>query len=220
MEYGVSVISVIPLREEPSDKAQMVSQILFGETYKILESRKKWSRIRCSFDSYEGWIDNKQVFKLTKDDFDACEKDPNIKACVDVVSLIQEENENDLIAITSGSTLHNFENKKFSLGERSFEFHGNVNDVTENVRDRLLNYAMMYKNSPYLWGGRSPFGIDCSGFTQVVYKLCGIKLPRDAYQQAEMGQTLSFIEEAEQGDLAFFDDNEGNITHVGIILND
>jgi cell wall-associated NlpC family hydrolase len=82
----------------------------------------------------------------------------------------------------------------------------------------LIENALIYLNAPYLWGGRSPFGIDCSGFTQLVYRLQGIKLPRDAYQQAEVGNTLSFIEESEEGDLAFFDNTEGKIIHVGIIM--
>ena len=86
------------------------------------------------------------------------------------------------------------------------------------TKEKLVGNALIYLNTPYLWGGRSPFGIDCSGFTQVVYRLQGISLPRDAYQQAEIGTTLSFIEESEPGDLAFFDNNEGKIIHVGIIL--
>jgi gamma-D-glutamyl-L-lysine dipeptidyl-peptidase len=75
-------------------------------------------------------------------------------------------------------------------------------------------------NSPYLWGGKTPFGIDCSGFTQMAYKLAGIKLRRDAWQQAEQGHTINLLEETEPGDLAFFDNDEGNIVHVGIILRD
>ena len=85
-------------------------------------------------------------------------------------------------------------------------------------KDKLVENALMYLNAPYLWGGRSPLGIDCSGFTQMVYRLQGVDLPRDAYQQAEVGTTLSFVEESEAGDLAFFDNNEERITHVGIIL--
>ena len=87
-------------------------------------------------------------------------------------------------------------------------------------KKKLIENALMYLNAPYLWGGRSPLGIDCSGFTQMVYRLQGINLPRDAYQQAEVGTTLSFIEESDPGDLAFFDNNEGKITHVGIILEE
>mgnify|MGYP003978580471 FL=1 len=87
------------------------------------------------------------------------------------------------------------------------------------MKIKITENAMMYLNSPYLWGGRTPFGIDCSGFTQMVYRLQGIDLPRDAYQQAEVGTTLSFVEESEAGDLAFFDNAEGKVIHVGIILD-
>ena len=87
-------------------------------------------------------------------------------------------------------------------------------------KEKLVENALMYLNAPYLWGGRSPVGIDCSGFTQIVYRLQGVDLPRDAYQQAKVGTTLSFVEESEPGDLAFFDNNEGKIIHVGIILED
>ena len=86
-------------------------------------------------------------------------------------------------------------------------------------KKHLINNALIFLNAPYLWGGRTPFGIDCSGFTQIVYRLQGINIPRDAHQQAEVGNTLSFIEESQEGDLAFFDDSEGEITHVGIIMN-
>jgi len=84
----------------------------------------------------------------------------------------------------------------------------------------LAKTAYLFLNAPYLWGGRNLLGIDCSGFTQIVYKINGIPLDRDASQQALQGQTLSFIEESEAGDLAFFDDTEGNITHVGLLLED
>ena len=87
-------------------------------------------------------------------------------------------------------------------------------------KNKLRQNALIILNAPYVWGGRSPLGIDCSGLTQIVYRLQGIDLPRDAYQQAKVGTTLSFIEESEVGDLAFFDDKEGKVIHVGIILED
>ena len=80
--------------------------------------------------------------------------------------------------------------------------------------------AKEFLNAPYLWGGKSFFGVDCSGFTQLVYKVNNVKLPRDAYQQAEVGEALSFVEESQPGDLAFFENAEGRIIHVGIMLDD
>ena len=88
----------------------------------------------------------------------------------------------------------------------------------QKPKSDIVSTAFLYLNAPYLWGGKSPFGIDCSGFTQMVYKLCGYKLLRDAYQQSNQGDALSFIEESEPGDLAFFDNEEGKIIHVGIIM--
>ena len=102
------------------------------------------------------------------------------------------------------------------LGHR---FEGKELNET-NPKSKLVSTALHYLNSPYLWGGKSPFGIDCSGFVQCVYQLHGIQLPRDAYLQAAHGETLGFIDESEPGDLAFFDNNEGKITHVGIIMPD
>jgi len=106
-----------------------------------------------------------------------------------------------------------------SFAGEAFEFDGEINHPEEgDVRKQLLELAMVFRNAPYLWGGRSPFGIDCSGLTQVLYKMVGLNIKRDAYQQAEQGQTLSFVEESDVGDLAFFDNDEGQIIHVGMLL--
>ena len=100
-------------------------------------------------------------------------------------------------------------------------FEGNVASLKQKkTAHDIISTAYLFLHAPYLWGGKSPFGIDCSGFTQLVYKLNGYKLPRDAYQQVELGMPLSFVEEAEAGDLAFFDNEEGKIVHVGILLGD
>ena len=125
--------------------------------------------------------------------------------------------------IVSGSFLpfYNAENKSFNIDDEVFYFYGNISESKEDdIRSSITDSALNYVDTPYLWGGRTPFGIDCSGFTQIVYKLNGIKIPRDASQQVELGKTISFVDKANPGDLAFFDDDEGNIIHVGIILND
>jgi cell wall-associated NlpC family hydrolase len=130
---------------------------------------------------------------------------------------IVESDTSTTIAI--GSTLPFYDNGKFVIGDKQFSHNGLTTNGSKN-KENIVHNAMMFLNAPYLWGGRSPLGIDCSGFTQIAYKLQGIEIPRDAYQQAEIGTTLSFVEESEPGDLAFFDNNEGKITHVGIILKD
>lgn len=210
MNYGICHLSVVPLRLEASDVSEMVSQILYGEHFKVLEIRKKWSRIRLSFDGYEGWMDNKQFQLISEDEFEMMEKLP-VTLSADLVDVISTS-ENQLLSLCIGSSVSSAE-------FLNHIFEGNI--ISETLpKNLLVDTALSYLNAPYLWGGKSPFGIDCSGFTQMVYKLNGHKLLRDAGQQATQGEALSFIEESEPGDLAFFDNDEGKITHVGIIMAD
>ena len=210
MQYGICNLSIVPLRLEPSDKSELVSQILYGEFFKVLECRKSWSKIRLDFDGYEGWVDNKQYIETNKEVYKTLKKEKP-KLSSDLVEFIQDSNK-QLHPVLLGSTLN-------SLSYLSHTFDGNMVDSKSN-KDSLIKTAFLFLNTPYLWGGKTPFGIDCSGFTQMVYKLNGYKLLRDASQQATQGEALSFIEESEPGDLAFFDNNEGNIIHVGIIMKD
>lgn len=210
MDYGICNLSIVPLRAEASDASEMVSQVLYGEHFKVLETRKKWSRIRLALDSYEGWIDNKQYRKITEVDYTQFEQ-KNLKLSSDLVDFVTLP-DNQLFSICLGSNIsatsflnHRFEGKCVTKAQ---------------PKDFLIETALLYLNTPYLWGGKTPFGIDCSGFTQMVYKLNGYKLLRDASMQATQGEALSFIEESEPGDLAFFDNDEGVITHVGIIMKD
>lgn len=210
MNFGLCNLSIAPLRAEASDTSEMVSQVLYGETFKVLEIRKKWSRVRLSFDSYEGWIDNKQYLILSEEDFKNLENQPDNLSThlVDIITT----SENELLSICMGSSL------------RAAAYLGHLYEGSSisgvQPKAELIETAQLYLNSPYIWGGKTPFGIDCSGFTQMVYKLNGYKLLRDASQQATQGDSLSFIEESEPGDLAFFDNEEGFITHVGIIMED
>jgi hypothetical protein len=210
MQYGICSLSIIPLRIEPSDKSELVSQLLYGEHFKVLEQRKSWSKIRVAFDNYEGWIDNKQFLEISEDNYKSLQNSTS-KLSIDLVEFIQDEY-NELYPISLGSSLNSTSLLNHSYDGNSVE--------GQYEKDDFIETAFLYLNAPYLWGGRSPFGIDCSGFTQMVYKLCGYKLLRDASQQATQGEALSFIEESEPGDLAFFDNAEGIITHVGIIMKD
>ena len=213
MKYGLSNLSIIPVRSEATDLSEMVNQILFGEQYKIIESRKKFSKIRLAHDKYEGWICNKQLLEIDKVDYDnllSSEKNYT----TDVLDIIKSDS---FQTIVMGSVLPKIQDSIFKFNNTDYTFEGlTVNGKQE--KEILITNAMMYLNSPYLWGGRTPFGIDCSGLSQTVYRLNGIDLPRDANDQSEVGTTLSFVEESEPGDLAFFDNEEGKIVHVGIIL--
>jgi hypothetical protein len=210
MDYGICNLSIVPLRAEASDVSEMVSQVLYGEHFKVLESRKKWSRIRLAFDKYEGWIDNKQFLNISEEDYSEFKK-KEIRLSSDLVDFVTTEN-NQLISICLGSTISATEYLKHRFEGKSI--------CGIFPKKKLIETSLLYLNSPYLWGGKTPFGIDCSGFTQMVYKLNGYNLLRDASQQATQGEALSFIEESEPGDLAFFDNEEGRITHVGIIMED
>ena len=210
MDYGICNLSIVPLRAEASDVSEMVSQVFYGEHFKVLEIRKKWSLIRLAFDKYEGWIDNKQYLNITEEDYADFEK-KELMLSSDLVDFVTTE-DNQLFSICLGSNISSSEYLKHFFEGKSIS--GAL------PKEHLIETALLYLNTPYLWGGKSPFGIDCSGFTQMVYKLNGYKLLRDASQQATQGEALSFIEESEPGDLAFFDNDEGKITHVGIIMAD
>jgi hypothetical protein len=213
--FGICNLAIIPLRFEPNDKSEIVSQVLFGEHFKVLEQLKQWSRIKIQFDGYEGYIDSKQYESISESNYDLLSADPIILNS-DLVEYITGAS-NLLIPIPLGSSLSFINHAE--INKNKFDFEGTK---ATGVKDKknLINTAFLYLNAPYLWGGKTPFGIDCSGFTQMVYKLNGYKLLRDASQQSAQGEALSFIEESEPGDLAFFDNEEGNIIHVGIIMED
>jgi gamma-D-glutamyl-L-lysine dipeptidyl-peptidase len=210
MQYGICKLSIVPLRFDSSDKSELVSQLLYGDFFKVLERQKKWSRIRNTFDSCEGWIDNKQYQLIDENQYNELTKFTP-KLSIDLVEFIEDENQ-QLHPILLGSSLN-------ALSVLNHSHDGNIVEG-KKVKNNIIQTAFLYLNSPHLCGGKSPFGIDCSGFTQMVYKLNGYNLLREAYQQATQGEALSFIEESEPGDLAFFDDNEGKIVHVGLIMQD
>ena len=213
--FGICNLAIIPLRLEPSDKSEIVSQVLFGEHFEIIEQLKQWSRIKMQFDNYEGWVDSKQFKIISETNFNKLSEE-TIILNGDLVDYITDHT-NLLIPIPLGASISFLSNNEINTANYNFE-GTKISGV--KPKSELIRTAFMYLNAPYLWGGKNPFGIDCSGFTQMVYKLNGYKLLRDASQQAKQGEALSFIEESEPGDLAFFDNDEGNIIHVGIIMED
>lgn len=206
------------MRAEPSDRSEMVSQLLLGEHFTIIASEGKWIKIQNVWDNYVGWISNKQYLSLTENQF----KELNIATPVmvaDIAHVIAHQFTKETIAVVMGSVLPLYSKHAFFIANEAYKYEGAIQTLApKNVRHAIVEASYLYLNSPYLWGGKSPFGIDCSGFTQMVYKLCGQRILRDASQQAQMGTPLSFIEEALPGDLAFFDNEEGKIIHVGIVL--
>lgn len=216
--YHLCRVAVAPLRNEPSDRSEIVSQLLFGDRVKLLEKTEKWCKVVTYHDEYEGWMDYKQLKLISEEQFFAEQN---------YTYLTPAQLDNTLIApdgtkyyLTPGSTLPNYHNGICQIGDEKFK----VTSIPfvpnrENFKENVEKFAKFFENTSYLWGGRTFFGIDCSGFVQTVYKLNGIQLKRDASQQAEQGEVVDFLEAAVLGDLAFFDNEEGRITHVGLMLN-
>lgn len=197
MNKGICIVTVAPVRAESSDKAEIVTEILFGESADILEVNKNWTKIKMHYDGYEGWMDTKQIKTVTDEEL-AKRK----------VTVITED---------FSSVLMNDGKILLSMGSE-VEFPAVASRRSHDVRESVALTAREFLNVPYLWGGKSFFAVDCSGFTQLVYKIHDVKLPRDTYQQAEIGEPLTFVEESQPGDLAFFENEEGRIIHVGIML--
>ncbi len=217
MLFGICNLSIVPVRLEPNDTFEMVSQVLFGEHFKVLEKRKDWSKIRVSFDKLEGWIDNKQYLEISEEYYLKLNKSSHCYAG-EFIDFITDKNES-LSTIPLGASLPFFKKGTFELLDTQYTYEGTTY-TSVLKKEALIKTAYMFLNTPFLKGGKTPFGIDSGGFTQTVYKLCGYQLFRTANKQANQGEVLSFIEESEAGDLALFDDSEGNIVHVGLIMKD
>lgn len=208
MQFACCITPIAPLRADASHISEMVSQLIFGECVEITDSNKEFYKIKSLYDGYEGWCQKKQL---------AIVDDAFVKT-------------NHTVVTTENFTHASLNGWSILLPMGSFignEIAGNMlignNVLTFNKQSVALpafkNIVYAYLNTPYIWGGKSILGIDCSGFVQQVFKLYNIHLPRDAYQQVTYGKEVYFLAEAQEGDLAFFDNEEGKIIHVGILLN-
>ena len=218
MKFGISCLSIIPVRKEASERSEMTTQLLFGERFEVYENFMGWNRVVLEYDGYEGWVDSKMITPLLERTYNKISSVPSAIS-TNIMSLVQSKLTSNYM-IVAGSSLPCWRpyKQEFSIGSEIFTVNGNVQYKTPaNLRKFITQQALMYFNAPYLWGGRSPFGIDCSGLVQVIYKMAGIRLPRDAKDQVKQGVSLTFVEESLPGDLIFFDDEEGQIVHVGII---
>ena len=204
MLKGICILPVIPMRKTKSDKSEMINQILFGETFQIIKKNKDWSYVALSHDGYEGWIDNKQYAALEVKKYEYIIYNKK-------VANIRLGNENQSIIMGSFVPQNKQIIKEFDISH-NLSFYKIL-----SFEKWFLKISLSYLNTPYLWGGRTEFGIDCSGYTQMVYRFFNIKLPRDASQQVNTGIVILNLKNANLGDLVFFG-NKKTITHVGIYL--
>ncbi|MBL7923980.1 MAG: C40 family peptidase, partial [Bacteroidia bacterium] len=217
MNYGICSLSVIPVRAEAAHRSEQVSQLLFGETFSILEEQGEWLRVRITFDDYEGWIQKSQHAALSLTEYNELQRSRPFLS-FDLVQILI--NHQSITSVLLGSVLPWYRSGHCRIGNINYNFEGNARQAENSGSGKfVVENAYMYLNAPYLWGGRSPFGIDCSGLTQMAYKLSGVSLKRDAWMQAEQGQTIHLLDETQTGDLAFFDNEEGRIIHVGILTS-
>lgn len=219
LQFGICNLSLVPLRAEASDKSEMLNQLLFGDHFEIVDENEKWVKIRLAYDLYEGWIDKKQFIAITLEEYKALDG-LNFILGVEVSHRVKNTITNQIIHLLAGSGIPKIENNRFSINNQHFEIDASLSKPSIfQFENKIVEYAEFYLNAPYLWGGRSLFGIDCSGFCQIVFKQFGIRLKRDAWQQAEQGELVNFLQETKTGDLAFFDNDEGRIIHVGIMMD-
>ncbi|NEU08414.1 C40 family peptidase [Flavihumibacter sp. R14] len=217
--FGVCNLSLVPLRAGASDRSEMVSQLVFGDHFEVLETQDRWVRIRTAYDEYEGWIDPKQYITVDRETFES------LNTCSTILGLkihhpVRNAITDEIVNIVAGSSLPGYSNGKFIIGTTTYSVvHPPLKPRQDLFLTEITAAAKFYLNAPYLWGGRSAFGIDCSGFSQMVFKQFNIRLKRDAWQQALQGNTVDFLQETQPGDLAFFDNEEGRIIHVGILLS-
>ncbi len=223
MNHGICGLSAVPVRAEPTDRAELVTELLFGECYTVLLTQGSWLRVEAAADHYLGWIDAKQHYPVSPAYFTAwCAQDH--PRALDVVQVVSSADARQ--PITLGCRLPFFDGMTLKLGDDNPLFYnGTATNLAQSCLPErqlvlLRKMGQQFLKAPYVWGGKNIFGIDCSGLTQTLFGLIGIQLPRDARQQITLGEPVDFVTQAQPGDLAFFDNAEGRIVHVGMVLDE
>lgn len=219
MHFGICPYSVVPIRTSSTHKSEQVSQLLFGELTELLEVKgRQWTKIRCLQDNLVGWVESYQITPITPSEKIAFQN--NFAFNLELVQAAMGDNY--FVPITLGARLPDYDGIHFKLGEMRFTFSGQAINQADLKKSApfLIKIAKRYLNAPFQWGGRSPFGIDASGLVQVLFSMVGQQLPRDPEAQIEFGNMVDFVDQAREGDLAFFENKNGRIAHVGIIMKD
>ncbi len=215
MDKGICLLGAVPVRQNPDDKSTMETQLIWGESFLILERTKKWLNVQSHHDHFEGWIPENQVFYLTDEQFEALSTSKPVRAA-SLFNYVTEIITGKKYIIPAGSDLYNYDDGEFSVLWHKFKYDGTVIN-NRNVKNPA-EYAILFLNAPYLFGGRTAMGIDCPGLVQIAYKMAGISISRNAFQQSREGKLVHFHHDTQPGDLMFFDENEGSITHAGIVF--
>ena len=237
VEYVIANCTITPVRQEPSEGSEQLTQLLFGEVCEVLDRLPRWTKIRSTLDGQEGWVDFKMLtsahipYPIS-----------HIQAVVAIPMAIATAMETgEELMLTLGTRLPNYAHGTFEvLGKQYLIDPACVNTALSTAsiasdlpstganadlqRSDLITIAQSLLNAPYLWGGKNAMGMDCSGFTQVVYATQGVNLLRNAREQMTQGELVPSLVEAQPGDLAFFDHADRdpkatNISHVGLLLS-
>lgn len=217
MNFAICHLSVVSVRASAADRSEMLTQLLFGECVEILDKKGKlWIKIRCLSDNTIGWSHRYQLTNITPS-----EKDIFHEIFAYSLEYIQPiMGLNFSRPVTIGARLPNFDGLRCSIGEEKYNFSGQAifpQEMKANA-DLIIKLARKYLQAPFLSGGRSPLGIDAGALTQLVFSFVNIGLQRFPDQQVTQGRTVDFVQQSQAGDLAFFENKAGNITHVGILL--
>ena len=233
VEYVLTNATVTPMREEPSEGSEQLTQLLFGEVCEVLDRLPRWTKVRSTLDGQEGWVD----FKMLSPASNLSPLTSNLEAVVlaPMAAATPMDGGADLL-LTLGTRLPNYSHGIFEvLGQQYILDPTCVSTAQRSTgkadlqqsdlqRSDLATIAQSLLNAPYLWGGKNLMGMDCSGFTQVVYAAMGINLLRNAREQITQGELVPSLADAQPGDLAFFDHADRdpkatNISHVGLLLS-
>lgn len=219
IDYGVCRLAIVTVRKDADHKSEPVTQLLFGDHYEVTEASKdqKWLRIIINSDEATGWIDRLQHHGISAEYHQQIGL-ANFKITTDIASTILYKKSQ--LTIVMGSIVPISGSELFKM-EEQFAFNGEAKSLGQRRDFEFLrSTSNKYLNSPHLPGGKSPFGIDAPGFTQMSFRLTGYQLPRDVTQQALTGKAVASLGEAQPGDLALFSGKDGKASHAGIVLDD